>query len=264
VFFFGGRDGAAERAHERINAERGGVASVGWLNPGFGDVEAMSRPETLDTINVAKPDFVVVSLGAAKGQDWIDRNQKRLAAPVVAHLGAVVDFTAGSIRRAPKWMSALGLEWLFRIAAEPALWRRYTGDFAHLLHILATRLPAQMTAQTPGGGPASVKTAFDPRGRVLILDGDLNASNLAVIRDAFRDAVAARTDVVLDLSGTSRVDRAFLGLVLVLEKLLRRQGLALRARGINRGVQALFTANMMNYAEPEALSGVSRRSARAG
>lgn len=264
VFFFGGRDGAAEHAHERLNAERGGLASVGWLNPGFGNVEAMSRPETIDTINAANPDFVVVSLGAAKGQDWIDRNRERLAAPVVAHLGAVVDFTAGSIKRAPRWISAIGLEWLFRIAAEPSLWRRYAADLARLAGLLATRLPAQMAAQPRGGEPASVKTGFDDRGRILFLNGDLNASTLSVVRGAFRDAVAARTDVVLDFAGTSRVDRAFLGLVLVLEKLLGREGKTIRATGMRRGVQALFTANMMNYAEPEALSGVSRRSVKAG
>ncbi len=45
VFFFGGRDGAAEAAAKAINEDNGGVEAVGWLNPGFGDVEDMSRPE---------------------------------------------------------------------------------------------------------------------------------------------------------------------------------------------------------------------------
>ena len=75
VFFFGGRDGAAEAADQVINAENSGIVSVGFHNPGFGDVESMSTPEIIDEINQAEPDFVLVSLGFAKGQAWIDHNK---------------------------------------------------------------------------------------------------------------------------------------------------------------------------------------------
>ncbi|HBS35810.1 MAG TPA: N-acetylglucosaminyldiphospho-UDP N-acetyl-beta-D-mannosaminyltransferase, partial [Parvularcula sp.] len=101
VFFFGGRDGAAEAAAAALKAERRGLQPVGAINPGFGDVEAMSAPAIINAINEAAPDFLVVALGASKGQEWIDANQDRLTAPVIAHLGAVVDFTAGTIARAP-------------------------------------------------------------------------------------------------------------------------------------------------------------------
>ena len=45
--------------------------------------------------------------------------------PVITHLGAALNFAAGTLRRAPAWMQAAGLEWLWRIREEPALWRRY-------------------------------------------------------------------------------------------------------------------------------------------
>ncbi len=73
-------------------------------------------------------DFVVVALGARKGQAWIEHNLHRLKAPVVSHLGAVVNFVAGKVQRAPPWMGQAGLEWLWRILQEPALWRRYAAD----------------------------------------------------------------------------------------------------------------------------------------
>src|SRR5690606_26103018 len=95
VFFFGGREGSAEAAHAALARAPGGLEAAGWLNPGFGDVETMSTDDILAAIDAAAPDFVVVSLGAAKGQAWIERNGARLKAPVIAHLGAVVDFTAG-------------------------------------------------------------------------------------------------------------------------------------------------------------------------
>ena len=74
--------------------------------PGFGDVESMSGDDVRAKINAANADFIIVSLGAAKGQAWIEHNQAHLDAPVIAHLGAVVDFVAGTISRAP----ALGVE----------------------------------------------------------------------------------------------------------------------------------------------------------
>ncbi len=95
VFFFGGREGSAQAAHDKLVEEQGRLVSVGWHNPGFGDVDSMTREDIRAKINAAKPDFVIVSLGAAKGQAWIEQNQAKLEAPVIAHLGAVVDFVAG-------------------------------------------------------------------------------------------------------------------------------------------------------------------------
>ena len=84
-------------------------------------------------MNAARPDFLVVSLGAAKGQAWIMRNLHRLDVPLVSHLGAVVNFVAGEVRRAPRWMQRSGLEWAWRVKEEPALLRRYAGDALRLL-----------------------------------------------------------------------------------------------------------------------------------
>ncbi|MEO0700216.1 MAG: WecB/TagA/CpsF family glycosyltransferase, partial [Pseudomonadota bacterium] len=137
IFFFGGREGAAEAAGRTVERENGRLICAGWHNPGFGDVESMSTPDIRSKINAARADFIIVSLGAAKGQAWIEHNLAHLDAPVIAHLGAVVDFAAGTIRRAPGWVSRAGLEWIWRIFAEPALWRRYWNDgkdFAALIH----------------------------------------------------------------------------------------------------------------------------------
>lgn len=132
VYFFGGPEGTAARAAAVLNAENRGVRCVGHVNPGFGDVESMSTEALLDRINAARPDFVVVALGAMKGQAWIMRNRERLSAPVVSHLGAVVNFVAGEVQRAPRWVQRLGLEWLWRIRAEPALFMRYARDGVRL------------------------------------------------------------------------------------------------------------------------------------
>lgn len=131
VFFFGGPPGVAERACQVLNAEyaQGGrMQGVGALCPGFGGVDDMSTPDVLDTINASGADFLVVALGAQKGQAWIVHNLARLQVPVVSHLGAVVNFVAGTVRRAPPAWQRWGLEWLWRIKEEPGLFKRYWRD----------------------------------------------------------------------------------------------------------------------------------------
>jgi N-acetylglucosaminyldiphosphoundecaprenol N-acetyl-beta-D-mannosaminyltransferase len=69
---------------------------------------------------------------------WIDGNQAALDVPVIWAVGALFDFVNGRIPRGPAWMTGHGLEWLCRLAAEPAkLWRRYViGNPRFLLRVL--------------------------------------------------------------------------------------------------------------------------------
>jgi len=82
----------------------------------------------LQAINASQADFLVVALGAKKGQAWILHNLEHLQVPVVSHLGAVVNFVAGTVQRAPAAWQRAGLEWLWRIKEEPALFGRYWND----------------------------------------------------------------------------------------------------------------------------------------
>jgi len=253
VFFFGGRDGAAAAAARALDVENGPLEAAGWRNPGFGDVAAMSAPEHIDAINAARPDFVVVALGAAKGQAWIERNKARLNAPVTAHLGAVVDFTAGGIARAPQWVGRAGLEWLWRIKEEPSLWRRYYKDAIALARLALTRLTPQLGAARPIGPGAAGEATFAPsRGgapAAVRLAGALGYGNLKTVRAAFRAAAAQGGDVRLDCSALKAVDRAFLGQVLMLEAALGEKGARLFADGADAALRRLFRANGMRYSQ---------------
>ncbi len=251
VFFFGGRDGAGAAAVEALDKEQGGVEAVGCLNPGFGDVETMSAPEIIAEINAARPDFVIVALGAAKGQAWIDRNKDRLDAPVIAHLGAVVDFTAGGVARAPEMIKKLGLEWLWRIKEEPALWRRYFADGAALVGIVVRRLAPQLLAlrhrSNLGVAAATVDIRRGALRTTIVLSGAFTSASLAAARKAFRSAAASGSDIVLDFSAMAEFDRSFLGLVLMLEKHVARGGRTLYVDGATARHRTILRANAMNY-----------------
>ena len=257
VFFFGGRDGAAEAAAAALSAEKSGFEAAGFLNPGHGDAASMSGEATLAKINAANPDFLVVALGAAKGQDWIDRNQGRLSAPVIAHLGAVVDFTGGSIRRAPAIWRKLGLEWVWRIREEPALWRRYRADAAAFLTVGLPRLLPQILAprraQTPAG--ATLENRADAV--VVRLSGDLFEPGLEPVRQAFRAAAGSGRAIRLNFAAVNHFDGAFLGLVLMLEKHTVRRGVALATEALTPAQARMLARNAMVYERAPAETGAA-------
>ena len=251
TFFFGGRDGAAEAAVKALHQESGGVDAVGWHNPGFGDLDSMSASPVIEKINAADPDFVIVALGAAKGQSWIERNHTALNAPVIAHLGAVVDFTAGGIKRAPAMIQKFGMEWAWRIKEEPALWRRYFNDAMALASISLTRLLPQLlnSAGKPSGEVAESRLVHGAEGAGIRLSGDLVYSNLRGVRDAFRTAANQGGHIRLDFTDVKSIDRSFLGLILMLEKHVTRSGQTLFIDGASASQLAFMKANGMRYPE---------------
>lgn len=264
VFFFGGRDGAAEAAAKAIESENRGLELAGWLNPGYGAVDAMSCPEIISAINDANPDFLIVALGASKGQAWIDANLERLTAPVVAHLGAVVDFTAGSIARAPSLMRKLNLEWAWRIVAEPSLWRRYWNDAVALVGIAFGKLSPALGAGRVTGAAAQARAVAEPDATRIFLSGDLCADDLAPVRAAFRAASRGAGRVILDFTNAGAIDAAFLGQVLMLEKAVRRRGAPLTVAGAPAPVRRMLKAHSMAYPQAEAAVAPGREPGDAG
>jgi N-acetylglucosaminyldiphosphoundecaprenol N-acetyl-beta-D-mannosaminyltransferase len=247
VFFFGGPPGVGEKACSVLSGGAQPMRSVGYLYPGFGSVEDMSRQDWIDQINASGADFVVVSLGSAKGQAWISRNLDRLQAPVVSHLGAVVNFVAGTVKRAPVWMQRTGLEWLWRIKEEPQLWKRYAQDGLAMLRLLVTRvlpLAVLQRRRAPTSqelGRAAVTRPPGTTGAVAALHGAWRADNLVPVRDAMTALFAQGGDVTLDLSDTTGVDSAFAGLLLLLDTALQDQGRRLHLRGVQPLVARLLS-----------------------
>lgn len=230
VYFFGGPDGEAELASRKLSLEGRGLTCVGYESPGFGSVEAMSSEEVIQRINASKADVLVVSLGARKGQAWIEHNRKRLNVPVISHLGAVLHFTAGTINRAPVWMQRCGLEWMWRIKEQPRLSRRYFADGLALLVLLVTRvLPyawylRRHRADAERLAGARVETREEAQSYVVRLHGAWTHSNMIRLRRRFYHAALAGKDVRLEMGGVTYVDSAFIGLVMLVQGHQRQHG----------------------------------------
>jgi N-acetylglucosaminyldiphosphoundecaprenol N-acetyl-beta-D-mannosaminyltransferase len=247
VYFFGGLEGAAEAACRRLAAEGRGLACAGFEYPGFGPVEQMSSEGVIRRINTSQADFLVVSLGARKGQAWIERNRAQLTVPVICHLGAVVNYVAGTVDRAPGWMQNVGLEWLWRIKEEPTLWRRYLFDGAAFLKLIVTRtVPLAWTMYRTGAGAApsgsaAISSHGDADGALVIqLTGAWTRENLQPLRSCFAESVQPARDLRLDLEAVSHADSAFLGLLLLLYGCQKRQGRRLLLRPLNPGIERII------------------------
>jgi N-acetylglucosaminyldiphosphoundecaprenol N-acetyl-beta-D-mannosaminyltransferase len=219
VFFFGGPDGVAQQASDVLNAGEGAMRCVGAYSPGFGTLADMSTPSIIAQINASDADLLVVALGAKRGQVWIEHNLAALQTPLVSHLGAVVNFVAGTVSRAPSGLGRFGLEWLWRIKEEPGLWRRYWSDGIALLRLLTTRaLPAALDARRVRAAQATrvLQERDDGQHYAITLGGAWHDAVLDELRQVLVRATARRRAVRLELLADCTLDSAALGLVLLL------------------------------------------------
>jgi N-acetylglucosaminyldiphosphoundecaprenol N-acetyl-beta-D-mannosaminyltransferase len=222
VFFFGGPPDGAHRAHDALSNADMGLRSVGFNEAGFGDVASMSTSAVHDQINHAAPDLLVVSLGAAKGQRWIMQNMAHLQVPVISHLGAVVNFVAGTVVRAHVWVQRVNGEWLWRIMQERTLFARYWRDGRQFVSLsLRDLLPLSRAlrrhAPTPNAiAAAKVEVEKHEDGSMLILAGPWCDANSGLLRESLKQVVERGGSVSVNLAQVTYLDSAIIGLLMLL------------------------------------------------
>lgn len=137
MFFLGAAEGVAAKAAKNLEKRYKGLQVVGTYSPPFGfenNVDEMNKIKEM--IREAKPHILIVGLGCPKQEKFMYHHCRDLGVPISFGLGASLDFEAGNIKRAPKWMANHGLEWLFRITQDPKrMIKRYLVDDRKILDI---------------------------------------------------------------------------------------------------------------------------------
>lgn len=131
IFLLGAKPGVAETAAKLINTKVGRDIIVDTLSPSFGFERNNDECESIaQRINASGATVLAVGLGSPKGEKWISTHKDKIPnVKLFMSIGATIDFEAGNVNRAPKWMSNAGIEWLYRLASEPRrLWKRYLVD----------------------------------------------------------------------------------------------------------------------------------------
>jgi N-acetylglucosaminyldiphosphoundecaprenol N-acetyl-beta-D-mannosaminyltransferase len=148
VLFFGSHEHVLLQLAERVRTDFPRIEIVGLFSPAFGEWSPEQNEAYLDAINIQRPDVLWVGMTAPRQEKWIAANRQRLNAGVAGAIGAVFDYYAGTVQRAPQWMCAAGLEWAFRMAREPRrMWRRnFVSAPVFFWRVLVDALRARRTA----------------------------------------------------------------------------------------------------------------------
>lgn len=124
VFYLGGEPGVAARGAEAVGRRWPGVQIA--TRHGRFDMEGPENAEVLAEISSFSPQVLFVGMGMPRQEAWIAANLERLPPCVAFSVGAAFDYEAGVSATPPRWSGRLGVEWLFRLGAEP---RRLAGRY---------------------------------------------------------------------------------------------------------------------------------------
>jgi N-acetylglucosaminyldiphosphoundecaprenol N-acetyl-beta-D-mannosaminyltransferase len=214
----------------------------------------MSSAAIIDEINAAKPDFVVVALGAKKGQAWIQKNRGQLNAPVISHLGAVINFVAGSVERAPMVWQRFGLEWVWRIKQEPVLWKRYLLDGFAFAGLMVTKVfplviyDRVLKIKSGFNSPCVIEWLGDGKD-VVRLVGSFKHQELQSVKVFLSSILNGKTvelgsnNLVLDFTDVEYIDGAFIATLMLFQRALEKQGKLLTITNVSARIKRILTMN---------------------
>lgn len=154
VLYVGGAPGVAETAAEGLRARypSATIAAIdGYFDIGVGAAE---NAAVLEQARAFRPDIVLVGMGMPRQEGWIVDNLDALPPAVILPVGAAFDYEAGVQKAAPRWMGPLGIEWAYRLVADPKrLFTRYCVEPWFLIGPALADVRAAMRRRRRGASP---------------------------------------------------------------------------------------------------------------
>ncbi len=146
-FFLGSSDGTLKKIQQRAEKEYPNVKVYTNSPPYKPEFSDEDNKTMIDAVNAVQPDVLFVGMTAPKQEKWAYSNFNQLTTGHVCCIGAVFDFYAGTIDRAPKWMIKIGMEWFYRLIKEPRrLWRRYLiGNVKFIGSVIVEKIKLSIT-----------------------------------------------------------------------------------------------------------------------
>ena len=124
-YFYGATEETLQSMKEVLERDYPGIQIAGMYAPPFRALTPQEDAQIVAKINESRPDFIWIGLGAPKQEEWMYQHMGQLQGVLIG-VGAGFDYLAGYIKRAPRWMQRMSLEWLYRLLQDPKrLWRRY-------------------------------------------------------------------------------------------------------------------------------------------
>lgn len=125
IFYMGSAPSTLKKIEKRVKKEYPNVKVGSYSPPYKQEFTKEDNDAIVNAINAFKPDVVFVGMTAPKQEKWSYKHKDQIDAKIIASVGAVFDYYAGTIKRPGKLWQKLGMEWLPRFVREPKrLWRR--------------------------------------------------------------------------------------------------------------------------------------------
>lgn len=119
LFFLGAAPGVADQAARMLCDRYPGLRIAGTESPMLQDLAPEEHERLLTRIRAARPDVLFLAMSQPHGERWMFRNHSSLGVPAIIQVGSAIDFAAGKLPRAPRWMRSIGLEAPYRLFKEP-------------------------------------------------------------------------------------------------------------------------------------------------
>jgi N-acetylglucosaminyldiphosphoundecaprenol N-acetyl-beta-D-mannosaminyltransferase len=147
VYFLGARREVVTALVEKSRVQHIGIEIAGFRDGYF------SRDDHLgivEEIRSSRADILFVGMPSPFKETWCERHRESLEVPVIMGVGGSFDVLAGFIRRAPRCMQSLGLEWFWRLLMEPhKLWKRYLTTNAEFIWLAGREIVARRLGRLP-------------------------------------------------------------------------------------------------------------------
>jgi exopolysaccharide biosynthesis WecB/TagA/CpsF family protein len=138
AYFLGARRHVLEQLLRRVSREHPGLVVAGARDGYFGSAE---HGAIVEEIRRARPHLLFVGMPSPFKETWCEAHRDALDVPVIMGVGGSFDVLSGYVRRAPRSLQSLGLEWAWRLAMEPRkLWRRYLLTNSEYLWLAAAEI----------------------------------------------------------------------------------------------------------------------------
>ena len=137
-FFLGSSNKTLQLIREKAATDYPRLQVYSYSPPFKTEFSAEESEAMVAAVNEVEPDVLFIGMTAPKQEKWAFKYFHQLNAGHICCIGAVFDFYAGTVKRAPHWMISVGMEWLYRLIAEPRrMWRRYLiGNTVFIAYVL--------------------------------------------------------------------------------------------------------------------------------
>lgn len=226
-FFLGASPEAMETAVARAKLQFPKLEFAGYYSPPFHKLLEMDHDAIRDRILAAQPDLLFVGFGCPKQEKWINMHYRSLGVPVSIGVGGTIDFLAGKLARAPRWMQKSGTEWIFRLAQEPRrLMGRYAKDLWHFSGAIAAQCWQLRSRKglTPTRSPLVQEQRSHSQFQTLALPERLDFEEVHQSSSEMESRLNAQQPTVLDLKEVQFIDSTGVGLLIRLQKRARCLG----------------------------------------